>query len=173
MSRCGLDVFENTLQKTHEWLSDLQNVLGWDDRQKAYLALRGVLQALRDRLPVETAVKFGAQLPMLIRGFYYEGWKPAITPIKVKSSEDFVDLVSFRFTNTMLSRESNIEEVVRAVFKVVACYISPGEVYHIAQTLPFPIADLWPSIDNVEEQETMHREMRHSAHSAGKRPPKQ
>jgi uncharacterized protein (DUF2267 family) len=69
------DVFEGTLQKTQVWLNDLMFELDWEDRpQKAYLALRTVLHALRDRLTVEEAVQLGAQLPMLVRGFYFEGW---------------------------------------------------------------------------------------------------
>src|SRR3972149_5548702 len=63
------DVFEGTLQKTQVWLNDLMFELDWEDRpQKAYLALRTVLHALRDRLTVEEAVQLGAQLPMLVRG---------------------------------------------------------------------------------------------------------
>jgi uncharacterized protein (DUF2267 family) len=34
-----------------------------------------MLHALRDRLPPEIAVHLSAQLPMLVRGIYYEGWK--------------------------------------------------------------------------------------------------
>jgi uncharacterized protein (DUF2267 family) len=63
------------MQKTQIWLKDLMSQLDWEDRpHKAYLALRTVLHALRDRLTVEEAVQLGAQLPMLVRGFYYEGW---------------------------------------------------------------------------------------------------
>lgn len=76
MSAKEMEIFGNTLQKTHLWLDDLMAELGWQDRHKAYLALRAVLHTLRDRLTVEEAAHLGAQLPMLIRGFYYEGWDP-------------------------------------------------------------------------------------------------
>jgi hypothetical protein len=39
--------------------------------------LGGMLHVLRDRLTIQEAVQPGAQLPMLIRGLYWEGWDPA------------------------------------------------------------------------------------------------
>ena len=48
-----------------------------DDRHLAYVALRATLHALRDRLGPENAVHLAAQLPMLLRGLYYEGWRLA------------------------------------------------------------------------------------------------
>lgn len=146
MAKHGLEVFDNTLHKTYDWLNSIMRILKWDDKQKAYLALRATLQALRDRLPLEIAVKFGAQLPMLIRGFYYESWKPSETPVKIKNREDFLDYVASHFTNTMLNHEMDTEAVVRAVFQVVADHVSDGEVYHIKQALPYHIAALWPSL---------------------------
>jgi uncharacterized protein (DUF2267 family) len=68
MSMTGLDVFDRTLQETNVGLKELMEDLHCDDRQKAYLALRAVLHALRDRLPVHEAVQLGAQLPLLVRG---------------------------------------------------------------------------------------------------------
>jgi len=69
MSNTILDVFDASLQKTQVWFNDLMSELGWQEQpQKAYLALRAALHALRDRLTVEEAVHLGAQLPILIRG---------------------------------------------------------------------------------------------------------
>jgi len=90
MSMTGLEVFDTTVQKTNLWLKDIMQALGWADRHKAYVALRTILHALRDRLTLEEAVQFGAQLPMLIRGLYYEGWTPTSKPDKVRHKAEFL-----------------------------------------------------------------------------------
>ena len=66
MSATGLDVFDSTVQQTNVWLKAIEERLPNADRHFAYLALRGTLHALRDRLPAELAVHLGAQLPMLM-----------------------------------------------------------------------------------------------------------
>jgi uncharacterized protein (DUF2267 family) len=74
MSTTGLEIFDTTVQKTHIWLNEIMDELGWEDNwHRAYLALRTVLHELRDHLTTEEATDLGAQLPMLVRGFYYEG----------------------------------------------------------------------------------------------------
>lgn len=73
MSMTGLEVFDATTQKTNEWLDEIMFELALEERHTAYAALRGTLHALRDRLPLEETAHLGAQLPMLVRGFYYEG----------------------------------------------------------------------------------------------------
>src|SRR5687767_3948670 len=82
MSQTGLAAFDTTLHATNEWLKELMEGLGYTDRQKAYHALREVLHALRDRLPVDAVAALGAQLPLLVRGVYYEGWHPGDKPFK-------------------------------------------------------------------------------------------
>jgi hypothetical protein len=77
MSATGLEVFDTTLHKTNIWLNDLMQIGGWQDRQVAYRALRATLHALRDRLTIDEVAQLSAQLPMLIRGFYYENWDPS------------------------------------------------------------------------------------------------
>ena len=70
MSQTGLSAFDSTIHTTNVWLQEVMERLGWQDRHRAYLALRAVLHALRDRLTVEEVAPSGAQLPMLMRGFY-------------------------------------------------------------------------------------------------------
>lgn len=158
----SVDVFETTLQKTYEWLDDLMDLLDWDDQQRAYLAFKGTLHALRDRLPVDIAAKVSAQLPMLVRGFYYEGWRPAATPVKVKTPDEFLDLVLMHFNNVSLTDDNDVEEIVRAVFQVISDHISAGEVDRIRLALPLSIAELWPSMEYGEEQELMRREIKYA-----------
>ena len=73
MSISGVAALDHTVQETNAWLRAVAEQLHFEDRQHAYNALRAVLHALRDRLPPEVAVHFGAQLPTLVRGLYYEG----------------------------------------------------------------------------------------------------
>ena len=90
MSAVGLESIEHTVQLIHAWINDLDTRLGWDNKHRSYRLLRTVLQALRDWLSVNEAVGLGAQLPALLRGVYYEHWRPVTTPVKQRSKADFV-----------------------------------------------------------------------------------
>jgi uncharacterized protein (DUF2267 family) len=140
MTETALPAFDSTLQTTHVWLHDIQDRLGWEDRQRAYHALRVVLHALRDRLPVNQAAALGAQLPMLIRGFYYEGWHPAGTPTRDRKLQDFLAPIAAAFRN---DPDVDAAEVTKAVFQVVARHVSPGEVTHLKIALPSELRSLW------------------------------
>jgi uncharacterized protein (DUF2267 family) len=134
------EIFSKTLDKTHIWLTDLMQELDWTDEHKAYLALRAVLHTLRDRLTVEEAADLAAQLPMLVRGFYFEGWHPAGTPVKERHQKQFLDHVRDYFKND----DSVVpEKVVRAVFKLLRRRVSRGEVKDIGQILPGEVRVLW------------------------------
>jgi len=137
----GLDTFDTTVQKTNLWLKEIMEEEGWDDRHRAYLALRSVLHTLRDRLVVEEATHLGAQLPMLVRGLYYEGWSPAGKPVKERTKEEFLAHISEAFQN---DPDVNSEEVLRVVLNILAKRISEGEIEDIRNSLPKEILELWP-----------------------------
>ncbi len=86
----GVTALDHSIQETNLWLKAIDELLALENRHHAYNALRAVLHALRDRLPPEVAVKLGAQLPMMVRGIYYEGWHMAATPTKERHIEEFV-----------------------------------------------------------------------------------
>ncbi len=60
----------------------------------AYSALRAVLHALRDRLTAQQATHLGAQLPLLVRGIYYEGWHAAQKPTGDRQVDEFLTRVA-------------------------------------------------------------------------------
>lgn len=142
MSNAVLEVFDPSLQKTQIWLNELMSELEWDDRpHKAYLALRTVLHALRDRLTIEEAIQLGAQLPMLVRGFYYEGWTLKGKPHKERHLDDFLDHVTKAFRDDVTV---NPKRVVRAVFRVLTRHTSPGEIEDVKHVMPKVMQELWP-----------------------------
>ena len=141
MAREGLAVFDETLQLTHIWLKRLMAELHTEDRQQAYLALRAVLHALRDNLTVEEASDLGAQLPMLVRGIYYEGWNPARTPARERSRQAFFDHVDRVLPGGF---EYDADLATRAVFKLLAERVTAGEIKDVRGMLPKDVQTLWP-----------------------------
>jgi uncharacterized protein (DUF2267 family) len=141
MSTTGLNIFDTTVHKTNIWLNDLMQIMGSEDKHMAYLALRVVLHALRDRLTVEEVAQLGAQLPMLIRGFYYEGWDPTGKPSRARHKEQFLARIEQEF---MGDDRFDPERVARAVFTLLANRVSDGEIEDVKHVLPAKIRDLWP-----------------------------
>lgn len=137
----GLDVFDTTLQQTNLWLKELMKRLETEDRHLAYKVLGATLHALRDRIGPENAVHLGAQLPMLIRGFYYEGWNMAVTPTKHRHRQDFLDYVNGDFFRGL---GVDPEPAVRAVFGVLSSRLDPGEIEKLIAVLPNELKALWP-----------------------------
>ena len=89
MSATDLDIFDKTLQTTHIWLDELMEEIG-PDRQVAWHVLGAVLRAIRDRVPLELAIHLGAQLPILIRGTYYDQWSSPGAIDKSRAAEEFL-----------------------------------------------------------------------------------
>lgn len=142
MSTSHVAVFDTTLDKTHRWLRELVLQCGLRNHSQAYSVLREILHALRDHLIADEAVNLGAQLPMLIRGFYYEGWKPSSTPIEQRTKQAFLDDIK-----QALSPIESVdpEAAVRAVFDLLNQHVSHGEIEDVRQMLPKEIRDLWPA----------------------------
>jgi uncharacterized protein (DUF2267 family) len=140
MAETGIRAFDTTLNKTHAWLHEIMEELGTKDRQRAYLALRSTLHALRDRLPPEEAVELGAQLPMLVRGFYYEGWKPSATPRRERTQQQFLEHVRHDFPE---EGDFFPERAARAVLKVLGRHVTHGEIRAVKHLLPEPIQELF------------------------------
>jgi uncharacterized protein (DUF2267 family) len=112
-----------TIHTTNLWLENLMQELGWRDRDRAYEALRVVLDALRDRLPEEALASLGAQLSLLIRGIYYEGWDPHGKPHQECEKEDLLAQIAAAFRN---NPKVDPEGVIQAVSWVLSRHVTTG-----------------------------------------------
>lgn len=130
-----------TVHATSTWLKRIAEELGHGNKQKAYHALRGVLFAIRDRLPVDEALDFSAQLPTLVRGIFFEGYRAAGKPETYRSREEFLRRVN---EELVASGGANPEEVTRAVLSFLNEKVSEGEIEDVRHILPSPIRNLWP-----------------------------
>jgi len=129
----GLDVFDATVQQTNLWLKDLMGRIETTDRHEAYQLLRATLHAFRDRIGVENAVHLGAQLPMLIRGFYYEGWQPSKPPTKIRHLDDFLNAIEDEAGRSL---GPDLRSKAKAVFATVADKIDAHEIEKLRKVLP-------------------------------------
>jgi len=132
MSRSGVAALDHTVQETNVWLRAVAEQLHFEDRHHAHIALR-------DRLLPEVAVHLGAQLPMLVRGLYYEGWHMVGMPVKDRSVEEFADHVLQslppRFPMDPLA-------VARSVFEILWERLDPGEFAKLMDHWPASLRTL-------------------------------
>ena len=141
MSAIGLESLDHTVQLTHMWINELDARLGWNNKSRSYRLLKAVLHGLRDWLQVSEAVDFAAQLPELLRGVYYEQWRPATTPVKKRSKTDFVARVEESFKRDPLAHPS---QSIMAVFELLNDKITSGEIEDVRRALPEDLRHLWP-----------------------------
>jgi len=134
--------FAPTIEKTNQVLNEIERLYGWpqERRQQSYLALRAVLHALRDRLTVQEASDLAAQLPMLIRGLYYDGWNPAKVPVKM-DREEFLARIRQEFPYDV---EGGTEVLVERVLQALRRFITEGEWEDVRSSMPKDLAAILP-----------------------------
>ena len=140
-----ISVFDKTEQKTMDWLRSIAADMGSTDMQRSYTILRAVLHATRDRLEPDEAVQFGAQLPMLIRGFYYEGWHPHGKPERYRHKEQFLEKIH---KNVPTLDNTQLERATTAVFGTLESEMPGGELEQVRHSLPEEVRELWPTPAN-------------------------
>ena len=140
MSATQPDVLDRSVEKAHIWLNDLAEELdNGGDRREAYRVLRAFLHTLRDRLTIEESAHLAAQLPVLLRGIYYEGWRPSRTPLHYRDPVEFVDRVR---VEAGLHGDTEASFAVRAAASVLRRHVSPGEIDGVVRTLPESLRSL-------------------------------
>ncbi|CCF20807.1 conserved protein of unknown function [Pseudorhizobium banfieldiae] len=139
----GHPTFDHTVHDANRWLKAIAQELHIEERNHAYSALRATLHALRDRLPAEAAVHFSAQLPMVIRGLFFEGWRISGKP----TSEHTIDAFCGHIAKELpASFPMDAATAARGVFKVIFNEIDPGEVAKVIDQVPVSLRSLWPAM---------------------------
>jgi uncharacterized protein (DUF2267 family) len=139
MAHTSATGFTHAAEQAQQWVNELAQDMGWSE-QNAHRLLKSVLHTLRDWLTPEEMADLSAQLPTLIRGIYFEGWKPD-TPMWERKKRDFVICVrnSFRY-----EPDVDIDLAIKAVFKVLDRHISHGEIVQVRNSMKKSLRQLWP-----------------------------
>ncbi|TDC28881.1 DUF2267 domain-containing protein [Micromonospora sp. 15K316] len=142
MAEQFISAVESSLDKTNLILKDIEDAYGWPkaQRNQSYAALRTVLHLLRDRMPVQESVEFAQQLPILVRGIYFDGWKPSDVPVKL-NREDFLYEVRQGFPYDVAG---GTERVVQVVLDTLRRHVTQGEWDDVKETMPRDLARMMP-----------------------------
>jgi uncharacterized protein (DUF2267 family) len=134
-----MSVFDHATEKANIWIKDMMRELQTDDPRIAYHALAAALQTLRDALRIDEAAQLAAQLPLLVRGLFYEGWRPAAVPVHVRRPEEVLQLFARKSGDTCSVEP---ERALVALFGMLRRHVSPGEVHSLEHVLPRTLAEL-------------------------------
>lgn len=136
-TKTNVAALDHAMHIAHTWVNDVAREFDTDDREFAYGVLRAWLHTLRDRLTIDAAAHFAAQLPDLIRGVFYAGWNPGVVPQKYDAEAYVV-----RF-----AREANIsrDDVAKAAAVTTAAllhHLPPAQMDKALGQLPDEIRAL-------------------------------
>jgi len=145
VSATGLEVFDRTLQTTNIWLDEVMEAVG-PDRRLAWHVLGAVLRTLRDRLPSPLAAHLGEQLPLLVRGVYYEHFEPGHAPLPLYTEDEFLAHVDAECGS---ARPINLRRAVPIILRVLDEHTSPGLTKKLRHALPRHVRTLWPATEGA------------------------
>jgi uncharacterized protein (DUF2267 family) len=100
-----------------------------------------VLHVLRNRLTPEQAMHLGAQLPLLVRGIFYDGWRIAGKPSDEGQPVEFATLVVADLPPSL----ARVLRVTRTGFGLLEKELDRDETDRIMATLPYPLRVRWPA----------------------------
>ena len=135
----SIDIVDHNVKTINTWLKDISEELDGIGEEAAWARLKAVLQTLRDRITVDEAAHFAAQLPIIVRGLYFEGWHPAETPHKWRDRQEYLDAF-----NQKLYGDGSGEEILKAVLRVLDRHLDSNELTRVKEMHPKEVWDLWP-----------------------------
>jgi uncharacterized protein (DUF2267 family) len=141
---------DKSIEATNVWLAELATELGTDDRREAYRVLRGFLHALRDRLTVDEAAELAAQLPMVVRGIFFQDWQPSRTPASYHDRREF--LAAFA-AEAGLHGDSETSFAAEAAMRTLRAHVSEGEVDDVLAILPSDLRELVDALGGDDPRE--------------------
>ena len=141
MSSQGLEVIDHTVQLTHTWINEVRDRLGWVSSRDALHLMRATLIQIRNHLSHNEIAQLSAQMPLLVRGMFFEGWQPSHTPVRDRKAEHFVAAIEEHVAGVLDWRGA--EDIV-AVLLMLNNRISDGEIRDVKANLPQSIRDMWP-----------------------------
>lgn len=124
--------FDRNVHTSYEWLDYVAARID-GERRDAYHAMHAVLGALRDRMPVDAAVALASQMPLLVRGVFYDGYEPMRRPHRARAPQDFVAAVTAALAP---APRIDPQQAIDAVLAVLETHLERSVFDGLASVLP-------------------------------------
>jgi uncharacterized protein (DUF2267 family) len=137
--------FEDNKKDAIVLLQTVAQELGTEDLNKAGRIFRAVLQSIRDRLPVNDAIHFAAQLPVIWKGIYFDQYDPDKVPVRIRSAQEWIDYIRNRnafAANYDFQQDEEITVAFRAVFNALQQHMTDGQLQKVKESLNQEIQEL-------------------------------
>lgn len=123
-----------------DWIAELMRRLQWRDRDLSYRALVSCLHGLRDALSKDPAIFLGLALPLLIRGLYFEGWRPSGRAASSRTRKGFLGRI-----HEGVGRDPGVdpEQVAHAVLALLSDWLPKSEVENARAASPAALHAFW------------------------------
>jgi uncharacterized protein (DUF2267 family) len=89
---------------------------------------------------VDETFELAAQMPLLLKGIYFDGYDPSGKPLTIRSREELFDEIQDRFDK---AEGLSGEIITRAVLKVLYKRAGEGEMDDIKENMPADIQGLF------------------------------
>lgn len=132
-----MNAFTSACHNAETFVSNLEREMSGCTKQQAWHILRGTLHALRDRVQPDEACKLAEQLPLVVRGAYFEAFRPG-RGVKKMNAEEFVADVA---TQVRVDPPPDFERKVWQALDFVLREVSEGEKSDVLDNLPSDIKE--------------------------------
>lgn len=125
-----------------EVADELQN---GGDATHAYRVTKSVFHTVRDVLSPQESLHLVAQLPLLIKGVYVDGWHMD-TKERIRSMPQFLDCLrrqSERSAGRDFGDDETAKRSVKAVLNVLKRRVAVGQIQDMIDQFPMELAGLW------------------------------
>ena len=143
MSNDKPEVLGRAYQDAERWLIDIAERLQRPgELRDAYHALRAVLHPLRDNLIPDEAMDLANQLPVLVRGIYFEDYRLAGRPVTHRTRDAFLEAVA-RQLEIEGPVKIEVERCANAVFATLGKHLDSGQAEQVRNMLYKDVQALW------------------------------
>lgn len=132
--------FNRDARMGNEFVHRLAVRLGDEENlERASRILRSVLRVLRNHLTFDESLHLMAQLPMILKGLYVDGWLITEHNRIIYTIDDFVSEVISEegsYSSRDFTTRGEAIHAIRIVWETLADYVSEGELDRILAVLP-------------------------------------